>query len=425
MLDESTTHEPAAGLSATGLAMEDVAGRTFALIGANDSWMRSMRFAFKADGSVIGHQSRDMFRWRVEEDGIAFLNRKGQVTATFRRTSAEGEPLAFLGMMRFTAKPAEYRLEEQVSASRRIADLPEVLRFAGEFGEEVNSFIPYVHWLHQTGQMTGRKIDTYAGMEPFYFFLNDDQITVTARKRGMVRPNTAPAHFLYPSGLYAHQAGMEWAPNYRARYRTDFGYGKPILVVHNKYTVEWGGVPHNFLNPETLEQIFSRFKNDYQIVFFEAARASHSARGYSVDRQHLLTYSDVEIAEKHPEVIIFGDMLEASGSAYNLLKLKVFSSAHHFITVQGGNAHMCALFPGSLVAIQHIRGVETRHAYQNGIFQFLANPRPLYLVGKNPGQFVEILDAFEDCRKIGDRVHLGPKGLDLYERYYPAPIRPW
>ena len=420
MLNESTTHEPAAGLT-----MEDVAGRTFSLTDVKDSWMRSLRFAFMADGSVLGHQSREMFRWRVEDGNISFLNRKRQVTATFRRTSADGEPLAFLGMMRFTASETEYRLAEQTSAGRRIAALPDTLRFDGEFGEEVNSFIPYVHWLHQTGEMAGRRIDTYAGMEPFYFFLNADQINVTARKRGMVRPNTAPPHFLYPSGLYAHQAGMEWAPNYRAHYRTDFGFTKPILVVHNKYTVEWGGIPHNYFDEATLERIFSTLKDKYQIVFFEAARASHGARGYSADRQGLLAYDDVEIAQRHPEVVIFGDLLETSKDTYNLLKLKIFSNAHHFITVQGGNAHMCALFPGSLVGIQHIRGVERRHAYQNGIFQFLANPRPLYLVGTDAQSLQEILAAFEDCQYVGDRVHLGPKGLALYERHYPAPTRPW
>ncbi|WP_338663387.1 hypothetical protein VQH23_25055 [Pararoseomonas sp. SCSIO 73927] len=401
------------------------AGRWFGLTETGDSWLRGARLTLRADGSIGGVNNRAVRRWAMDGGTLLFLDHKGERSASFEPEGGDDGRLRFVGRFLGAGKDVQHRLEEYVRVSQRLEALPEVLRFDGEFGEEVNSFIPYVHWLQRNGEMAGRRIDTYAGMEPFYFFLEPNQIVTEKRKRGMVRPSNAPDHFLYPSGLYAHRSGLEWAPDYRGRYATDFRFGKPILVVHNKYTVEWGGVPHNYLREETLERIFSSLKHKYQIVFFEAARASHGSRGYSEDRQGLLEYNDVQIAQRHPEVLIFGDMLEKSRDSYNLLKLKVFASAYHFITTQGGNAHMCALFPGSMVAIQHIRGAEFRYTYQDGIFQFLANPRPLYFICKDAAALHEALPAFEDCARVDDRVHLGPQGYAPYERYRPVPGRRW
>ena len=64
--------------------------------------------------------------------------------------------------------------------------IPELLEFTGEFGAEINSFVPFIYWLHLAGQMRERRIRTYHGMRPFYFFLDPAQIEEKSQPRHYV-----------------------------------------------------------------------------------------------------------------------------------------------------------------------------------------------------------------------------------------------
>jgi len=84
---------------------------------------------------------------------------------------------------------------------------------------------------------------------------------------------------------------------------------------------------------------------------------------------------------------------------------------------------LCSLFSGSLVAILHRVGQETRHSYAHGHFQYAANPAPLYLIASNVADFMEVSRAVEDVTLHGDRVQLGPNGIELYARFSEARFR--
>ena len=311
-------------------------------------------------------------------------------------------------------------LRETFHPLERFGHLPQTMDFIGEFGEELNHFIPYVHWLYKQGAFSGdRQIVTYPGMGPFYFFLEPRQIIFHTEARHFVPPGTTPGHYLHQSGLSARKSGLEWAPDYRAEYFTDFGYSKPLLIIHNKYTIEWRGSPVNFFEVDFLRFIFENLQKNFAVVFIGAAQVGMKEFGFSFDHQASLPYNDDSIAKEFKSVVKFEDLLAESKIEYNLLKLRLFASAHHFITVQGGNAHMCALFAGSLVAIQHVRGREEQHAYHNGTFQFLANPRPKFLIGRTEADMRQITGAFEDTALVDGQVHFGPRGLEIYRRYNP------
>lgn len=405
------------------LSPDRLVGRFFRFSSGPTKQLLAPRLVFRSDGSLSGYRHRNEARWRIDDGRLVILDVNNKPSCIFTSRDVDGPSLGLSGQFLLKNDGPKHHLDELPPASQVIGSLPDTLAFEGEFGEELNSFIPYVHWLYQNGELAGRKIATYAGMEPFYFFLDPQQLILRSLTRRYVAPNAAPPYYLHPSGLSAHRVGLEWAPDYRTKYATNFGFTKPLLVIHNKYTAEWEESPVNYFKSDTLDKIFRTLKDRYQIVFFEAARRADSEKGYSLDHQPLILYNDVEIARAHPEVLVFGDLLRQTPDSYNLLKLKIFSSCYHFITVQGGNAHMCALFPGSLVAIQHVKGGEEGHAYQNGIFQFLANPHPIYLIGRNGAALLEILAAFEDCTWIDDRVHLGTAGIALYERFNPRAWR--
>jgi hypothetical protein len=371
------------------------------------------------NGRIGGYTNDNEHAWSVREGKLLFLTRSGNPSCIFTPVPKENTSRSFIGNFLLGEATVAHRLDEVGIVPERMKRLPEVLQFRGEFGEEINHFLPYIHWLYRTGALRHRKIETYPGMEPFYFFLHPSQILINHQKRHYVPEIHAPAHYLNPSGLFAVKTGCEWPPDYRAHYKFDFGFSKPILVIHNKYTEEWGGPPVNYFDLDVLDTLFMALKDRYQIIFFEAARASQGARGYSLDHQSVVEYADIDVAYRHREVIIFGDLLGKSPDSYNLLKLKIFSNCYHFITVQGGNAHLCSLFGGSLVAIQHKVGSEESHTYQRGIFQFLSNPTPLYLIGRDGPTILNICKAFDDCNMIAGRVQLGPIGAGLYQRFSP------
>lgn len=373
-------------------------------------------------GNVVVGGGRAHRRWTNRDGALVLTDKKGRSTCIFDRLSfntsnktitLEGRQVVPEGADEISARL------EQVSLIDRLRNLPGDLAFEGEFGEELNNFIPYVHFLHRHGMLAGRRVITYAGMEPFYFFLDPSQLVTVQKQRRYISRRKAPIYYPNPSGLFARKKSIEWLPDYRTHLKGKATFDKPLLVIHNKFTPEWTGEPINYLPLDLLDYLFERLKRKYQIVFFEAARKADLDRGYSQDTQGFRDYSDVEVAQRHPEVLVFGDYLESSGKSYNSLKLEIFSNCHHFITVQGGNAHMCAAFPGSLVAIQHVLGREEIHAYGAGVFQYLSNPAPLYLIGRNSDAMFDIAGAFEDSVLIGDRVHLGAQGKTLYEKFNP------
>ena len=302
-------------------------------------------------------------------------------------------------------------------------ELPPILECTGEFGAEVNSFVPFIHWLYQTGQMVGRQILTYRGMKSFYYFLNEDQILEKDDKRSWVSPLRRPTWLPNRDDHFPRRSSREWFPDYRAQYTTDFGFDKPILAIHNKFSSAYLLPPLNYFPLDNLDELFERYKRQYQIVFLPSSAGSLRARGFSRDHQKDKQIDEASVLHRHPEVIDFHELLAGRGWDYNELKLRLYASTFLFFTVQGGNAHMCSLFSGSLVAILHRIGQETRHSYAHGHFQYAANPAPHYLIASNATDFMDASRAVEDVTLRGDRVQLGPKGLALHARYSEARFR--
>ena len=44
------------------------------------------------------------------------------------------------------------------------------------------------------------------------------------------------------------------------------GAGKPLVVVHNKYTSEWNGPPINYISGPALKSLFGLLKSHYQVA---------------------------------------------------------------------------------------------------------------------------------------------------------------
>jgi hypothetical protein len=301
------------------------------------------------------------------------------------------------------------------------ADLPRTLAFSGEFGAEVNSFIPFVYWLHLAGEMRERRIVTYDGMQPFYFFLDPSQIETRRKARGHVPAGQRPAWLPTRNDHASCRTAFEIFPDYRSRYQNRlFDFGKPLLVVHNKFTREWDQPPLNFLPLDTLSRIFSGLAPHFTIVYTRPGIRTKRA-DFSDDEQRDLRFDDLALVRDHPDVLLFEDVVAATTGeySYNALKLMLYASAYFHLTVQGGNVHLAALFSGSLIGVLHRFGQEIRHAYAHGHFQYASNPRPDYLICRSGQELMLALDVFAASRLQNGRVLLPGDHADILAALSP------
>jgi hypothetical protein len=300
--------------------------------------------------------------------------------------------------------------------------LPEHLEFSGEFGAEINSFVPFIYWLHLSGQMAGRRIRTYRGMRPFYYFLAPDQIEEKREQRCYVHPLQRPTWLPTRNDHHSMRNAFEVFPDYRARYRNElFASDKPLLVIHNKFTHEWHRPPVNFLSPAALDRIFSALTESFTIVYTRPGIKAKQS-GFSDDQQADHELQDLPLVRRHRSVLLFEDIASAMAEelSYNELKLMLYASSYFHLTVQGGNAHLAALFSGSLVAILHRFGQEILHSYAAGHFQYASNPRPEYLLCRSEEELMLALDVFPQSVVAGGRVLLPAEAAPIMEAFSPS-----
>ena len=141
----------------------------------------------------------------------------------------------------------------------------------------------------------------------------------------------------------------EWVPPplkevYRGRFTSD----KPLVVVQNKYTVEWGTGVYNYFSLEVLDILFNLLKTRYSIVYI---RPDGNSKGYFIDDNPIEKFLDYQfIKENHKDVILFNDLLEKyPDSDYNTLQFMIEASSERHITTSGGNACVASYFGGDVI----------------------------------------------------------------------------
>ena len=87
--------------------------------------------------------------------------------------------------------------------------------------------------------------------------------------------------------------------------------------------------------------MFSRLKEKYQIVYFAVDLPEHLQDG-----AHSMTLGDLELCKRHPEVIVFQDLLAKSKYCWNGTLLRIFANCKKYITMNGGYSILAAYFGG-------------------------------------------------------------------------------
>jgi hypothetical protein len=211
-----------------------------------------------------------------------------------------------------------------------------------------------------------------------------------------------PALHLYPE-LRKKFRGLPLTPQIGAIHR-------PILVVHNKHTIEWAAGPVNQIPLAVLNVIFRTLKGIFTIVYIRHGIGAKDP-GYSDDEQSQRTLEDRALLDSHSEVLCFDDLYAAHRAGggvqdLNTFKNVLYSRCHHFISSQGGGAHHMAFFSGSLLVIMHKRGSEESWAYGPGYYGFMAAVPPIRAICHTDEELLRALPLFIDTTVAEDRVLL-------------------
>src|SRR5690606_502980 len=122
---------------------------------------------------------------------------------------------------------------------------------------------------------------------------------------------------------------------FKEHYRNNiFVYNKPILVIANKYNIEWNEAPLNFFDIETLDKIIKQYGSKYQIIY-NRPLSNH----ISTDNSETLDLNEHSwLREHHPEVLLLDDIYtthQEKVNNFNHLQLMVYANCEHFISSHG------------------------------------------------------------------------------------------
>jgi hypothetical protein len=251
------------------------------------------------------------------------------------------------------------------------------MEYRGEYGTELVTFVPYVHYLKKNNKLPG-KVKTYRGMRSYYFFLNDDEIEFKDDRRDWIHPQRRdflPPHFKDEDELFSTRSsppGQFHPPDFLTfykRFKIKGDSDKPILLIQNKYNSEWDEPPKNFFDEEFLEQILKIVCPRFTVIYIRSNDSK--ATDYSPDHNELFSYELNEkdmIKRKFPMVHLFEDLGEQYKNVYdfNTLKCIVHANAKATLSVHGGASYFDSYFPSKhILYCAFAPPIFTEHFFQN------------------------------------------------------------
>ncbi len=226
-----------------------------------------------------------------------------------------------------------------------------VIDFGGEFEHELRYILPFAYWHHLNGTL--QETISCLHTKPFYFFSNN-HLERYEKRIWQAGYNS------YEIPNMTHSATFDFSKWIRvplnAHYQNDtFVYEKPLLVIANKYNIEWDKPPINFLDIPALDHIISTYKSDYQIVYNRPL-----ANQIVGDNSDILDLHEHDWLRKHhPDVLQMNDLYDRhrqSVSNFNHLQLLVYANCGRFISMHGGTASLASYFGGINIILSHPGG---------------------------------------------------------------------
>lgn len=249
------------------------------------------------------------------------------------------------------------------------------IEFFGEFQQELTFVLPFAYWHHLNGTL--KQTVSSKGTQPLYFFSEDHKELPSKRDWF----NNA-INYTFPNMTHSNSFSYrKWKQvPLKEYYRNNiFVFEKPILIIANKYNIEWKDNPINFFDIETLDKVINHYKDRYQIIYNRPL-----ATQIVGDESEILDLGEYEWMKKnHHEVILMNDLFEKYSHEYsfNQLQLMVYANSERFLSVHGGTAALASYF-GGINIIYSIRGLEHIFNEFNTIFPKLSDAKILHAKSK-------------------------------------------
>jgi len=256
--------------------------------------------------------------------------------------------------------------------------------FHGEFGHELDRAIPYAYFLYKENRL--KSIECLKGMKEFYkvFPSNIVKYKDNRKRCGMISQNW---HKYIGSDNHSYPISFDWKPpqytglykNIPIIYPSDNKINNPKLIIHNKYTSEWGGKPVNFIPPKTIRELNRKFSDKFSIIIIHPKL---NEKGFTSDHQNMEEGGNFD----YSGMLTIQELLKLNPKLdYNTIQLALHDNCKNFISVQGGSSRIASLFGGNNIVL-HIKGSENDNEYQNILGKL--SPVNIHVVN-NPKKLVE------------------------------------
>jgi len=219
------------------------------------------------------------------------------------------------------------------------------ITYSGEFAAEVQFALPHAYWHFKNGTLKKTVSSTYT--KELYFFSPDHL------EQFETRTNEGNYNFEIPRIIYSHDYNLgKWTPvPLKEHYANKiYVYDKPILIIANRYNMEWDGPPVSYFSIDTLDYVIKNLKEKFQIIYNRP-----KPQNITLDNSEIYDLGEFEwLEQEHPEVVLMEDLFkENKGNArnFNHLQLMVYANASHFLSIHGGTATLASYFGGTNIIL--------------------------------------------------------------------------
>ena len=273
----------------------------------------------------------------------------------------------------------KYLIKDYISRPRY-----KTIAFSGEFAPDLTFVLPFAYWHYKNGTLSATSAAKFT--KEFYFFSENHTEEFSERT------NEGNYNFETPRVLYSHNYRMsKWKPvPLKEHYRNDiYRFDKPILIIANRFNMEWGGPPISFFSIEVLDHIIKSLVGKYTIIY-NRPRPQHITN----DNSDIYDLNEFDwLQSKHPEVILMEKLFEenkANVNNFNHLQLMVYANSERFISTHGGTAVLASYF-GGINLILSKKGPEHHFNCYQKLYPKLADTKILH--AKSDEQLMELLET--------------------------------
>lgn len=218
----------------------------------------------------------------------------------------------------------------------------ETIKEISEFTWDMVRGLPQAYYFKQKeGEV---KVVCHKNLDFFYWFADEIEISNDLSK------TDCQDTFLHEGPEWSKS---KWAPpplkDYFKKQSVDFfrrnniKLTKPLVVINNKCTIEWGLRVFTYFDLDFLDEIINLLKPKFDIAYI---RPSEQSEGYFFDHNAVAKFKDHDfVKNNHPEVFLVNEY----GDNFNLSQCCFQAHSDKHISVSGGNACLSSYFASEVL----------------------------------------------------------------------------